>query len=406
MPRPLRRAGPEADHLTRGTQRPSAALLGTACAVQVAAYASFFNLTPLFPEVGADLGMDAGALGALVGFGGIVALLAQVPAGNGGDRYGRRPFFAVGLLLALLGLLLRWQAYAPATLLLGQVAAGAALGIISTNAFALAAEGFTARRQPQAIGVVNVSVNIGQVVGYLIAGTLGALVGWRALSLNMALLPGCVLLVILFVPGLLPGPDRTHTRPGPLSVLQSLAHPQRLTMAALAALTLAVGQGACYLLPFAVQTDDGGPLLAAIVLVPYVIGSVIGAPLGSSLATGFGSRLVISGALLLGVFACVAAARSASSVAVLAVCNVAIGIAVNSTLPLVAANVVALRTGAPVGAGTAIGGLRVGQSLGPFIGPSLAGWMLARSGADAAWLAMAGCLVLGVALHLIMSQRT
>ena len=202
MSRPLRSDGSEADRLTRAAGASSAVLLATACATQVAAYASFFNLTPLFPEVGADLGMDAGALGALVGFGGIVSLLAQLPAGSGGDTFGRRPFFAVGLVLASLGLLLRWQAYAPVTLLLGQVAAGAALGIISTNAFALAAEGFTARRQPQSIGIVNISVNIGQVVGYLIAGTLGALVGWRALSLNMVLLPGCVLLVILFVPGL------------------------------------------------------------------------------------------------------------------------------------------------------------------------------------------------------------
>ena len=119
MSRPLRGDGSDADRLTRAAGASSAALLATACAVQVAAYASFFNLTPLFPEVGADLGMDAGALGALVGFGGIVSLLAQLPAGSGGDTFGRRPFFAVGLVLACLGLLLRWQAYAPVTLLLG-----------------------------------------------------------------------------------------------------------------------------------------------------------------------------------------------------------------------------------------------------------------------------------------------
>jgi hypothetical protein len=81
-------------------------------------------------------------------------------------------------------------------------------------------------------------------------------------------------------------------------------------------------------------------------------------------------------------------------------------VSVNTTLPLVAATVVALRTGGqPVGAGTAIGGLRLGQSLGPFLGPAVAGAMLARSGADAAWLALAACLLAGVGVHLFTSPK-
>src|SRR4051794_10960368 len=149
------------------TERRDGVLLACACAVQIATYGCFFNLTPLYPEVGRDLGLDPGRLGALVGVGGIVALITQLPAGSGGDRYGRRPFFAVGMVCLMVSLLLRWQAKQPATLLVAQIAAGAALGMCSLNAFALAAD---VRSQGRAVGIVNASVSVGQVFGYALAG--------------------------------------------------------------------------------------------------------------------------------------------------------------------------------------------------------------------------------------------
>ena len=380
--------------------RPAASatwsLLVTACLVQIATYACFFNVTPFLPQVGLDLGLDAGALGALIGAGGIVALLVQLPAGTGGDLYGRRPFFALGMLLALVGLALRSQAEHPIVLLLAQIATGAALGIVSTNAFALMAG---VARQGSAFGIVNASISVGQVVGYLVAGTFGAWVGWRAMSLEMAVVPLVVLIVVLRVRALAFRSARTVHRAGPFDIAHALAHPRRLTLAGLAALTLGAGQGACYLLPFAVHTQELGPLAATLVLVPYVLGSVVAAPFSGALSERFGSGRVIVSALLLGVFACLAAVVWGSSIWALGVCNVLIGVSVNTTLPVVSVLAVTMRVGRPIGAGTAIAGLRIGQSLGPFIGPTVAGAMLARSGVEAAWLAMAACLLLSVVLH-------
>jgi MFS family permease len=368
-----------------------------ACAVQIATYACFFNLTPLLPRVGSDLGLDAGALGALFGVGGIVALLAQLPAGSGGDAFGRRPFFALGMVLLLIALALRWQADHPALLLAAQVAAGGALGTVSTNAFALMAG---ARRQGSAFGIVNASISVGQVVGYLVAGTVGARVGWQDMSIAMAVVPLLVLAMVLNAKSLGVPPEQSSARPGPVAIVLALSHPQRLMLSGMAGLTLGAGQGACYLLPFAVQTRDLGPLAAAIVLVPYVLGSVVAAPFSGALAARFGASRLIFAALLLGVFACAAALLWGESIAVLALCNVLIGISVNTTLPIASVLAVTMRVGKPVGAGVAMAGLRVGQSLGPFIGPTVAGAMLARSGVEAGWLALAGCLVGALFLHL------
>jgi MFS family permease len=367
-----------------------------ACAVQIATYGCFFNLTPLLPIVGSDLGLDAGALGALVGVGGIVALLVQLPAGSGGDAFGRRPFFALGMVLLLLALALRWQADHPATLLLAQVLAGAALGIVSTNAFALMAG---AARQGAAFGIVNASISVGQVVGYLVAGTFGAWLGWHDMSIAMAVVPLLVLAVVLNASSLSAVHERSSARPGLLAILSALSHPRRLMLGALAAATLGAGQGACYLLPFAVHTRELGPLAAAIVLVPYVLGSVVAAPFSGALSERFGARRLIVVALLLGIGACAAAMVWGDSIWILAVCNVLIGVSVNTTLPVVSVIAVTMQVGRPVGAGTAIAGLRIGQSLGPFIGPTLGGAMIARSGVEAGWVALTACLGVALVLH-------
>jgi predicted MFS family arabinose efflux permease len=278
--------------------------------------------------------------------------------------------------------------------------------MVSLNAFAVGAEVSAGRGQALAIGIVNASVSVGQVVGYLAAGTLGAVVGWRLMSLEMLLLPAASLVLVLRVRDLSRRPSGTGRRPGPLAVLGALAHPRRLALAAMAALTLGTGQGATYLLPFAAQTRDLGPLAAAILLVPYVLGSVIVAPFSATLAERFGARRAIAGALVVGIGVCVALAWLGSSVVTLAIGNVLVGAAVNSTLPMV--SVLAVRMphgGQRIGTGAAFAGLRTGQSLGPFIGPTIAGAALTRGGPELAWLGLGGCFLLSLALHALISRQ-
>lgn len=397
--------GPAADAAAGGPR--DWVLLACACAVQIATYGCFFNLTPLYPAVGRDLGLDSGALGILVGAGGIVALLSQLPAGSGGDTYGRRPFFAAGMVCLLVSLVLRWLTYEPVLLLVAQLAAGAALGMCSLNAFALAADISAARKQGRAIGIVNASVSVGQVFGYLTAGTVGAVVGWRDLSLLMMIVPAAILVLVLRVPDLQVRLHRGAARPGPLGILRALSHPRRLAFSALGALALGAGSGAAYLLPFALQTRDVGPLLAAAVLVPYVVGSVVAAPFSGDLAARFGARRVGVTVMILGTLTCFALVWVGNSVAVLALANVILGASINTTLPVSSMLVVNLKVGRDaIGPGTALAGLRVGMSLGPFLGPTLAGAAFARGGPELAWLAMALCMLGTLVLFAVGSRST
>jgi MFS family permease len=67
--------------------------------------------------------------------------------------------------------------------------------------------------------------------------------------------------------------------------------------------------------------------------------------------------------------------------------------------------VVEMGDAAAVGMGTLMAGLRMGQSLGSFLGPLLAGAVLARGGLDAGWLAQAACLLAALALPELGTTR-
>jgi hypothetical protein len=58
-----------------------------------------------------------------------------------------------------------------------------------------------------------------------------------------------------------------------------------------------------------------------------------------------------------------------------------------------------------VGVGSILAGLRMGQSSGTFLGPAVAGLMLARVGLSAGWLALAGCLLASLVLLEVGASR-
>jgi len=371
---------------------------------QFVTYACYFNLTPLYPEVSVDLGLNAGELGTLIGVGGIVSVLVQVPAGSGGDRWGRRPFFALAMLMLALSQLARWQSTAPPMLLAAQVLGGGAQGIATVNAWAAVADYTEARprMRGQAFGVLNANLALGLVAGYLIAGGLGSLVGWRSMSLVLVLVPLAALPALGWVGR---HSSAAGTRPGLGTILRSVTQRERLALTLMAALTLAAGQGALYLLPFAVQQRDLGPFAAALLLVPYVVGSVIAGPLGGRVSDRFGTRHIIVVMLLTGVIATTTLIWGATEPLLFITAFTLIGASVNGALPLMAVRVVAVSNSASVGVGSILAGLRMGQSSGTFLGPAIAGLMLAHLGLNAGWLAQAACLLASLVLLELSTSR-
>jgi predicted MFS family arabinose efflux permease len=334
-----------------------------------------------------------------------VSVLVQVPAGSGGDRWGRRPFFALAMLMLALSQLLRWQAYTPSVLLLAQVLGGAAQGVATVNAWASVADvtAATPDKRGQAFGILNANLALGLVTGYLIAGGLGSVIGWRAMSLVLVAVPLASMLALGWVTRL---PRAAGPPPSLADVWRSVTQPQRLALTIMAALILSAGQGALYLLPFAAQQRELGPFAAALLLVPYVVGSVIAGPFGGRVSDRFGTRPVILLMLVVGALALLTLIWGASAALLQVAAFTLIGASVNGALPLLAVRVVALADATSVGLGSILAGLRMGQSSGTFVGPAVAGVVLAHVGLNAGWLTMAVFLVGSLVLHEVAARET
>jgi DHA2 family methylenomycin A resistance protein-like MFS transporter len=290
-------------------------------------------------------------------------------------------------------------------LLVAQILGGGAQGIATVNAWASVADVTAAmpHRRGQAFGILNANLALGLVTGYLIAGALGSLIGWRSMSLVLVVVPLTSLLALRWV-------GHQSRASGPRAsvgdVLRSVTQPQRLALTVMAGLILAAGQGALYLLPFAVQQRDLGPFAAALLLVPYVFGSVLAGPFGGRISDRFGTRPVIVATLMIGGLATIALVWVAAGPLLLIAAFTLIGASVNGALPLLAVRVVALVDSAAVGVGSILAGLRMGQSSGTFVGPAIAGLVLAHAGLNASWLTMAAFLFASLVLHELATRES
>lgn len=362
-------------------------------------YICFQNLTPLYPTVARDLGVDAGSLGALVGIASVVSLLLQVPLGVAGDRIGRRPFMVLGLLAASACQVLRWRAGSGWEFGLAQAFAGIATGGVTLAALAAVADAYPSGRG-QALGVLGAALNLGQVAGYFLSGLAGPQLGWRTLSLLIAVLPLLALGVVAMAPERRPPPRPVPVRRDLALAVRHLGRPGVAGLGLAAALVLALGQGGVYLLPFALAGRGAGARETAVLLLPYIAGSVLGGPLSGRLADRVGSRRLVAALIVLGGVAIALYPLLASSRLLTAVLFVLVGVSVNGVLAILGALVVERGDSTAVGTGTRLAGLRVGQALGPALGPVIAGLGLTHGGLGLGAAGLAGGMAVALALFL------
>ncbi len=360
-------------------------------------FLSYLGLTPLYAEVAHDLHVGAAGFGEYFLVQGLINVVLQVPVGVLADRYGRRPIMLIGLVFMATGQLLRWQSFNGSVFLAGQIFIGLCGPFIVSASYALIADAYTVGRA-RALGILQASINVGQGTGFLLAGLLSPWLGWRGYSLCVAFLPVLLIPLTATQPELKRAERTWSIGQSMLAALRFLAIPAATSLAIVAALNLGAGVGATYLLPFLVERHQGTPAMTSLLLIPYLVGSIAGGPLVGTWADRVGVRIPALACLTVAIAGLLGFAFLSYSIPTVSICLALVGGAVSAVLTLTAESVIDLARRRGTGAGAALGGIRIGQGLGPALAPAAAGFFFDTSGPTLAYLAMAVGMGIAAAL--------
>jgi len=368
-------------------------------------FVCYFGLLPVYPSIARDLGVGADSLGVILAAGQVLAAALQVPVGLASDRFGRRPFMVLGLCLLVAAQLLRWQSSDLALFTIAQCGIGLCLPMLLSGSSAAVADAYEhVAGRAQALGILFASGNVGQVAGYIVTGAGEALFDWRQLSLAFVLLP----LGLLPFAARLPEPPQDRP-PAPAReqlrrTLRFMLSPAPAALLAIAALVLSAGVCATYLLPFANRSRGVSSATTSLLLLPYIAGAVLGAPVVGRIADQVGAYRPFLAMILLGGAATAVFALLGPSPAAIAGCYLVIGATIGAGLSLASVQIVQMAGGAGAGSGAALGGLRVGQNLGPALGPAVGGLIYVRAGLEPAFLAAALAMLFALLLALTLPR--
>jgi len=376
----------------------------TANAAVFVNFLAYLGLTPIYAQVAHDLGVGAAGFGQFFLIQGLISVVLQVPVGVLADRYGRRPIMLIGLAFMLAGQLLRWQAYSGWIFLAAQIAIGLCGPFIVSASYALIADLYQQRRA-RALGVLQASINVGQGAGFLLAGLLAPWLGWRGFSLCVAVLPVLLLPLTATQPDFKVAAEGRSIGRSMLAALRFLAIPAATALAVVAALNLGVGSGATYLLPFLEEMHHAGATVTSLLLIPYLLASIVGGPVAGAWADRVGVRIPAVACVLSAIVGLVGLAFLSDVIPAVALSVALIGAAVSGLLTLVAVSVVELSARHGTGTGAALGGIRIGQGLGPTLAPAVVGFIFDGAGPSPAFLALAGGMVVAMALVLAATRR-
>jgi EmrB/QacA subfamily drug resistance transporter len=261
------------------------------------------------------------------------------------DRYGRRRFLAIGLLLFGVASLVSAYAQDPGQLIAARAVMGVGGAAIMPATLSIISQVFDPRERGRAIGVWAGAVGIGVAIGPITGGFLLENFWWGSIFLvNLPVAVAGVTLVYLLIPetrdpnparldvlgvllsvlglvalvyGIIDGGEHGFGRPviwlligGGLAALLGFVawerrisypsldvrlfrNPRFSTAAGVIALTFFAALGVFFFMAFFLQlVRDYNPLQAGILLLPFALAQLIFAPRSAAMVTRFGAKAV------------------------------------------------------------------------------------------------------------------
>ncbi len=246
---------------------------------------NWFDVGPALPRIGATFGVGPADWGLLVAAFLVGAGAFQVPAGFLARRYGARSLSLLGLaLLAAAGV---GGAFSPSfdLLLASRVVAGAGAGLFFSPAIGLVASLFPPGRRGVPVGAFSSAFSAGAAVGVLGTALLVPVVDWRAAlaigGLGLAALTAVAAFAVPRSAGAAP-PRPARPRAGlPAALRFRGVWAIGLAFVGFEGATFATGQ---FIVPFGEAVRGWTAAVAGGVGMMFVLPSVLGGPIGGSLA--------------------------------------------------------------------------------------------------------------------------
>ena len=261
-------------------------------------------LTPLLPEITAEFGISFSTAGLLVSSYVFARLLTSIFVGSIALRIGRVNLAWIALVSLFVGSLVGIASPTVEILLFSRILAGGGIGIISTLALTALADLAPKGNRGQVMSLFQIAHNGGIALYPVVGGVIGALAGWRATFVVMAM--GAALSAWLLIPVLQRVRAAQATRDGSESEEDEVTMSRRRRAVSLSAILAGV---------FATMFNRHGfrntllPLYAGVVLglgpvaistgitAMSLVGVVIAMP-GAMAGDRWGHRRLIVGGLL------------------------------------------------------------------------------------------------------------
>jgi len=251
-------------------------------------------IAALLPVLIGSFGVSVKVIELLVVAYSVAAALASFISGALSDRYGRRQFLLVGVLVFGLASWLASRARSFEELMLARSLTGLAAGTISTCSIAFAGDWFDYAVRGRAIGLISSAYFVAPIVGVPLAGQIADHWGWRRVFVFFAVLAAAVGCVSSALPKGGNSAAQLPRRPTTLASIGSLLLRPDL-VAALGIAFLVSGGLVGFITNIGLWLHDRFAISTGRITLVFMVGglaSVVGAPLGGILSDRWGKRTV------------------------------------------------------------------------------------------------------------------